>query len=100
MGCVIWWDDHAPAVSLSSSTRQGADMPKRRVFDVSPDGDGWKVEERGGSQRSHHRTKDAAVGAGRRAARKSGNSQLVIRKRDGTIQEERTYGNDPYPPRG
>jgi hypothetical protein len=26
--------------------------------------------------------------------------QVVIRKKDGTIQEERTYGKDPFPPKG
>ena len=27
-------------------------------------------------------------------------SQVVVRKQDGTIQTEYTYGDDPYPPRG
>jgi hypothetical protein len=26
--------------------------------------------------------------------------RIVIRKQDGTIQEERTYRKDPYPPPG
>jgi hypothetical protein len=33
-------------------------------------------------------------------ARKAKPSQLIIRRRDGTIQDERTYGADPYPPKG
>ncbi|EHU4917199.1 DUF2188 domain-containing protein [Vibrio vulnificus] len=27
-------------------------------------------------------------------------SQLTIKKKDGQIEDERTYGNDPYPPKG
>jgi hypothetical protein len=26
--------------------------------------------------------------------------QVKIHKKDGTIESERTYGDDPYPPRG
>jgi hypothetical protein len=47
----------------------------------------------------HFETKDEALGYGREFVREQGNSQLVIQKRDGVIQTEHTYGNDPekYP---
>ncbi|MFH6681001.1 DUF2188 domain-containing protein [Clavibacter michiganensis] len=33
-------------------------------------------------------------------ARANQPSQLIIHQSDGTIEDERTYGNDPFPPRG
>jgi hypothetical protein len=27
-------------------------------------------------------------------------SQVIVHKQDGTFQEERTYGSDPFPPKG
>lgn len=81
----------------------------RRVFDVMPDGDDWIVRERvprGGNyldvpmRTARFDRKKDAVPYGMKVARKAVPSSLVIHKRDGTIQEERTYGNDPFPPRG
>lgn len=73
----------------------------RTRFTVTPSkgGDGWDIRQNG-EQVSHHRTKATAVDKATGAAKKSGNSQVVIRKQDGTIQEERTYGGDPHPPKG
>jgi hypothetical protein len=75
-------------------------MP-RRVFDVSPDGDRWKVSDRTGQTASKlFDQKSEAVQFGRTAAQSAEPSQLVIRKNDGQIETEYTYGSDPYPPRG
>lgn len=75
-------------------------MPKRKVYDVSPSEKGWNVKARGANRASNHFDNKAdAVQRGRDLA-KGQEGQLVIRKQDGTIQEERTYGNDPYPPSG
>ena len=75
-------------------------MPKRKVYDVSPGEDGWQVKVRGASRASNRfDNKKEAVERGRELA-KGQEGQLVIRKQDGTIQEERTYSSDPYPPRG
>jgi len=75
-------------------------MPDENVYDVSPGKDGWGVECRGASRASgRFGTKDEAVQRGRELA-KGQKGRLVIRKRDGTIQEERTYRKDPYPPPG
>lgn len=38
--------------------------------------------------------------AGVNVARANRPSQLLIQRRDGTIEDERTYGDDPYPPKG
>ena len=45
-------------------------------------------------------TKKEVVARTTQTARKRGDSQVIIHKQDGTFQEERTYGNDPYPPKG
>ena len=85
---------------LRSSGRGEKRMPDENVYDVSPGKDGWGVERRGASRASgRFDTKEQAVQRGRELA-KNQKGRLVIRKQDGTIQEERTYRKDPYPPRG
>ena len=75
-------------------------MPDDKVYDVSLGEDGWGVKARG-AQRASGRfgTKKEAVERGRELAKSQG-GRLVIRKHDGTIQEERTYRRDPHPPPG
>jgi hypothetical protein len=76
-------------------------MSKRRVYDVSPKGDQWVVKERGADRAvGIFDNKSDAVTKGAEVARNQGNSQIVIRKQDGSIQSERTYGRDPNPPKG
>jgi hypothetical protein len=72
----------------------------RRRFVVSPNKreGGWRLTSRGISQPFD--TKQEAVNAAAKQARSMGNSQVVIQKRDGTIQSERTYGNDPRRTKG
>lgn len=45
-------------------------------------------------------TKAEAVAKTCDIARNNQPSSVYIHKMDGTIEDERTYGNDPYPPRG
>jgi hypothetical protein len=40
-------------------------------------------------------TKATAVASARKTARAHSNAQVVIRRKDGQIQSERTYDNDP-----
>lgn len=76
-------------------------MSKRTTYHVTPDGDGWKVQKEGSNRASAQcDTKKEAVNRGRELAQNQTLSQLKIHKQDGTIQEERTYGKDPYPPKG
>lgn len=86
---------------------KGTGSSGRKVRDVShrPDNT-WQVRQRG-SQRAEgvSRTKEDAVKKATTRARqeheeKGQLGQVVIRKQDGTIQEERTYGKDPHPPKG
>ncbi|NLV44318.1 MAG: DUF2188 domain-containing protein [Candidatus Hydrogenedentes bacterium] len=43
--------------------------------------------------------KQDAIEKGKELASKD-RGQLIIHKQNGRIQEERTYGKDPYPPKG
>ena len=74
----------------------------RKVYDVTKTNDGWKSTARGGERASVvGDTKDEVVKRAAEIARNQpGNAQVVIHKSDGTIQSERTYGDDPCPPKG
>lgn len=73
----------------------------RTIYFVSPDGQGWKVQ-RVGAQKALKlfEQKQQAVDYAVQVARNNEPSQVRIQRRDGTIGEERTYGDDPYPPAG
>jgi hypothetical protein len=57
--------------------------------------------QREGTDRAEslHASKEPAIERGAELAR-AANGQLRIKGRDGQIQDERTYNDDPYPPRG
>lgn len=77
-------------------------MAARKKYHVAsnPDG-GWDVKKEGGKKSSgHFDTKDEAVARGKTLAKAGDNGQIIIHKKDGQIQTEHTYGNDPYPPKG
>lgn len=63
-----------------------------------PEG-GWAVRREGSDRvTSRHPTQSDAIDAGREIARNQ-RSELVIHRRDGTIRDSDSYGNDPFPPR-
>jgi hypothetical protein len=62
-------------------------------------GEKWAVEPDGRAPTSTHRTQEAAIDAGRAAAKRN-ESELVIHGGDGKIREKNTYGTDPFPPKG
>ena len=77
-------------------------MSKRVVYHVVPDKDEgvWKVKREGAERASSiHDVRGDAFEKARDLAQNNPLSQVKIHKRDGTIQEERTYGQDPekYP---
>lgn len=75
-------------------------MDKKKRIHVVADDAQWKVKREGGQRASSvHDTKAEAVAAGRSLAQ-ADKGQLLIHKQDGKIQEERTFRNDPYPPKG
>lgn len=74
----------------------------RRRYSVTPNSErgGWDLQQQCSQRVSQHfETKEDALDRSRPFVREQGNSQLVIQKRDGTIQTEQAYGNDPrkYP---
>ena len=72
---------------------------RKRLSVVPKRGKGWAVKE-GRKTVQEFSKKEEAVRFGRELAKSAPLSQLVIHKKDGTIQEERTYGRDPFPPEG
>ena len=73
----------------------------RNKYWVSPHQDNWKVQKQGATKpHGIYATKHEAIVQGKYLAKENQPSQLLIQKRDGTIETEHTYGNDPYPPPG
>ena len=61
---------------------------------------GWAVKKSGSTRASKtFHTKAEAVEYGRSISRRE-KTELYIHKKDGTIQDRNSYGNDPYPPMG
>lgn len=66
---------------------------------VGPQGDQWAVSRPGAKRVSSlHDLKGDAVDVGRSTARRE-HTELQIRGRDGRIQDQDSYGNDPCPPK-
>lgn len=75
----------------------------RKTYHVTKTEDGWKGKAEGGQRASvTGKTKEEVVQKTIDLAKNQGNSSVVIHKRDGKFQEERTYpkSSDPYPPEG
>lgn len=74
-------------------------MSNTRHIVPNPEG-GW-VSKKGGAERAskHFETKKEAVDYSRELSKKQ-KTELVIHKKDGTIQRKDSHGNDNFPPRG
>jgi hypothetical protein len=70
---------------------------KKQPVHTVPSGNGWSNVQ-GGKEVSHHRTKAPAKTEGRRHAKRD-ETEHVIHKSNGQIDEKNSYGNDPCPPR-
>lgn len=77
-------------------------MSKRRIYNVNPTGDGdWEVKGRGADRAVKvFDNKTEAIERAKDLAQKGPLGQVVIRKSDGTIQTEHTYGEDPERSKG
>lgn len=76
---------------------------KRTTYHVTKTDDGWKGKKEGGERSSvTGTTKEEVIKKTIELAKKQGDTSVVIHKRDGKIQEERTYPKvgDPFPPEG
>jgi len=66
---------------------------------VVPHKDGWAVRGKGNSKVTKvTSTQKEAIDVAREIA-KNQQSEVVIHKRDGTIRDKDSYGNDPNPPK-
>lgn len=60
---------------------------------------GWTVKKSGSSRSSRSfDNKTQAIKYGKQMSKKE-HSELFIHRKDGTIQNRNSYGNDPFPPR-
>jgi hypothetical protein len=79
-------------------------MSKRKIYTVKFDKESekWKGQAAGSDKASTAgETKQEVIDRMKEIAKNEGNSQLRIYYKDKSgMQEERTYGNDPYPPKG
>ena len=74
----------------------------REVFHVSPAGDGiWRVEaERSGSPAPLFDDKEKAINHAKGRAKAAQLGHIIVHKRDGRIEYENTYGEDPHQRKG
>jgi uncharacterized protein YdaT len=73
-------------------------MTKRDIH-VVPHPDGWATKKEGGERAgSVHDTKSEALDQARDQAKRE-HVEVVIHRKDGTIQDSDSYGNDPNPPK-
>ena len=67
---------------------------------VAPRGDKWIAKGEGNKRATRVvDTQKEAISIARQIA-KNQQSELTIRGVDGKIRDKRSYGNDPYPPKG
>ena len=61
----------------------------------------WQVTKTGNTRAlKHFETKQPAIDYGVEIARNNQPSQPTIKKQNAQIEDERTYGDDPFPPAG
>ena len=75
-------------------------MGKKKNQHVVPTSDGkWGVKGEGNKRLTRKTdTQKDAINIARQIARKQ-KSEVVIHRRDGTIRDKDSYGNDPNPPK-
>jgi hypothetical protein len=76
---------------------------QRTTYHVTKTEEGWKGKKEGGERASvTGDTKEEVMKKTIELAKKQEDSSVVIHKKDGKIQEERTYpkSSDPFPPEG
>ena len=73
---------------------------KNKDYFVSPHIDGWQVKRAGASKASAITANQLdAFEIGRELAKKSC-GELSTQNKQGKIRDKRSYGNDPFPPKG
>lgn len=71
----------------------------KKTNHVVPSPSGWSVKKSGSSKASRSFSdKEKAVDYGKKLS-KNEKTELYIHKKNGMIQDKRSYGNDPNPPK-
>ncbi|MGI8539153.1 MAG: DUF2188 domain-containing protein [Rubrobacteraceae bacterium] len=80
--------------TLEAEGRADQQKSHRKTYSVRPQSGGkWRVEAEGASRASSvHEMKDDAVHKAKELAQGQEPSQVLVYKKDGTIQTEQTYG--------
>lgn len=74
-------------------------MAKKQDIHVVPHQDGWATRKEGSERAGGvYPTKNDALEQAREQARRE-KVEVVIHRKDGTIQDSDSYGKDPFPPR-
>lgn len=74
-------------------------MTKKRDIHVVPHPGGWATKKEGAQRAGGvSQTKEEALRQGREQAKRE-KVDVVIHRKDGTIQDSDSYGNDPNPPK-
>ena len=77
----------------------GKHMARKEHHIVPNSNGGWDVKRENAKRSSgHYETKKEAMEAGRRMSINQG-TELIPHRKDGTIQNPNSHGNDPCPPR-
>ena len=84
--------DSPPA--MKNPSKKSA-RPQRVSYHVVPTDGEWRLKRQGEGRYTSFQTKDKAIRAGVKEARSHEAGQLIIHKKNGRFQEERTYGFDP-----
>ncbi len=74
-------------------------MATKKDIHVVPHPDGWATKKEGNDRAGRvEDTQRAAIERARDQAKREG-VEVVIHKRDGSIRDSDSYGNDPNPPK-
>lgn len=87
-----------PLIVVKSPPKKRA---TRKTFHVVPAEKGWEVKKAGvKAPLETHSLKKDAIKAGKVLAKQEKKGQLIVHKRNGVIQTEYTYGDDPKKTKG
>jgi len=74
-------------------------MASKKDIHVVPHPEGWATKKEGASRAGAVlRTQGAAIDKAKIQAKRD-RVEVVIHRKDGTIRDSDSYGNDPFPPR-
>ena len=74
-------------------------MTKKKDVHVVPHDKGWATQREGSSRAgSVHDTQREAIERAKEQAKRE-RTEVVIHRKDGTIRDSDSYGNDPVPPK-